>query len=263
MKPARPPSADPRDVPGHRQLRPAVHLLPDGIRHRQRDRRGDPSGAPPGHERPARADDEQDQREDRRDEQNLRLGLAPDTGDDAGGEHGRAAPANDSPDEQPAEGRGREQVERRRRDEVADRERDPGRRGAGRRDHLSPARPSDLARDERREHRRRCRHQLGGQPQQEQRSRRDLLHRPRDERDDRRLVRVSERGMRARGDEVHLVAVIAVPGARGDQRHQLNRYDEADPRRQGRRRRRGRYFRGSGAAQPSTRTTTLSPRASQ
>ena len=46
-----------------------------------------------------------DHREDGRDEQDLRLGLAADPGDDAGGQYRRPAPADDRPDERASRGR--------------------------------------------------------------------------------------------------------------------------------------------------------------
>ena len=51
------------------------------------------------------------------------------------------------------------------------------------------------------------------------------MHEPGQQRHERRLVRIAERRMRARDDEVHLVAVVAV--ATGE-RHQLDEQQSGD-----------------------------------
>ena len=76
--------------------------------------------------------------------------------------------------------RGRaQQIEGRRRDEVTHGEREARRRRARGRDDLRPPRSAELTRDQRRENRRRRRDERGGQPQDEQRARRQLSASPR------------------------------------------------------------------------------------
>ena len=95
----------------------------------------------------------------------------------------------------------------------------------------TPSAPG-LAGDRRREDgRRRGRHR-GRQPEGERRAGAELVHRPAEERDDRRLIGVAERRVRPGDDEVELVAVEAVTGAGRDQRQQLRGGDDPDQPRQ-------------------------------
>ena len=68
-----------------------------------------------------------------------------------------------------------------------------------------------------------------GHAQQEGRSRPERVHRPGEQRDERRLVRVAERRVRAGDDEVQLVAVEAVPCARRGQERELRERDQCNP----------------------------------
>ena len=89
-----------------------------------------------------------------------------------------------------------------------------------------------LAGDRRREDGRRRGRQRGRQPEGERRAGREPVHRPADERDDRRLIGVAERRVRPGDDEVELVAVEAVTGAGRDQHQQLGCGDDPDQPRQ-------------------------------
>jgi hypothetical protein len=55
------------------------------------------------------------------------------------------------------------------------------------------------------------------------------LHRPAQQRHERGLVGIAERGMRPGDDEVQLVAVISIPHARREQHHDLSRGNNPDP----------------------------------
>ena len=66
----------------------------------------------------------------------------------------------------------------------------------------------------------------------QQRARCEVVHQPAQKRHQRRLIRVAESRMRPGDDEVELVAVIAVPGARRDQHRRLKPSDHRHPARQ-------------------------------
>ena len=105
-------------------------------------------------------------RGDDRDDPDLRLGLETDPDHHARGQQQPPFVTGERTDDEPEEHRRAEEVERRRGDEVPNREREPGHRGASRRDQLRTPSAADLARDERREHRRRGRRERRRQPQQ-------------------------------------------------------------------------------------------------
>ncbi len=242
------------DVARHSHLRPPVLCLPHNIRRGQRRGSDRPSNGPPGPERRSGTNDEQRRRHRRGHQADLRLSLHAEPHHNAGGQQRRAAAADNRSDREPAE-RGRaQQVRSGCTNEMCHGERETRDRGAHRRDHLRAGVPAKLSRGQRRERRCRCGRQGRGTSQDEKRPRGQRVHRPRQQRHERRLVGVTERRVRAGNDEVQLVAVISVPRARGEQHRRLRDGDHADPAGQDRPRRSEIYVRSGfhGSADAST-----------
>ena len=204
---------------GHRQLRPAVLLLPDHVRSGQHDRGDDAARRPPGAQRPARA-----RRPAASPTIDARRPARPAASPRSRPRRRRRPPARDGPlprttartTSQPsAVVLSRSKVVVVTKWPTASAKPDDAVHAAA----ITWARraAADLARDQRRQHRRRRRRERRRQPQHQQRPRRERVHRPGQQRHERRLVGIAERRMRPGDDEVQLVAVVAVPRARRDQ----------------------------------------------
>jgi hypothetical protein len=89
--------------------------------------------------------------------------------------------------------------------------------GATGRDQLGAPAPAELAREKRGEEHEGAGHQRGGQPEDGEGARRQLVHRAGDQGRERALVGVAPREVVAGGQEVELVAVVAVAAGEGDE----------------------------------------------
>ena len=147
-------------------------------------------------ERPAaRPDDQRAHHQHDRDEAHLRLRLAADAHDHAGREQRRAAASDDRADQQPADQRRAQQIERGRRDEMANRQREPGRgraRGAITCDRRPP--PTSRAISAATKRRRSGARADGNRKTSSEPGASSFIAQA-EQRNQRRLIRIAERGM--------------------------------------------------------------------
>ena len=171
------------------------------------------------------ADDERAEKE-----QHELLVLEPDAGDEADEQPLSLVAAAEEPRHEVDERHPEEQVEGRRREEMPDRHRGPGRSGRERSDRLSRTSGAELPRDHRDEHHDERDRDRRDDAQPARRLAEQPLREAPEQRRQRRLVVVPP-GWVPRGDaEVQLVAVVAVAVRRRDEQQQFGGRDREDKR---------------------------------